>query len=49
MKILSTILLLALATFAQAEWFEDLKASDNPEDLYRVLYHMPKGLSLIHI
>ena len=43
MKILSTILLLALATFAQAEWFEDLKASDNPEDLYRVLYHMPKG------
>ncbi|MEE3235722.1 MAG: adenosine deaminase [Pseudomonadota bacterium] len=28
---------------AQAGWFEDLKASDNPEDLYRVLYHMPKG------
>ena len=43
MKILPTILLLALATLAQAEWFEDLKASDNPEDLYRVLYHMPKG------
>ena len=43
MKILSTILLLTLAMLAQAEWFEDLKASDNPEDLYRVLYHMPKG------
>ena len=28
---------------ASADWFDDLKAQGNAEDLYRVLYHMPKG------
>jgi adenosine deaminase CECR1 len=28
---------------ANADWFDDLKASGNAEDLYRVLYYMPKG------
>jgi len=43
MRIRSTLLLLALAPLAQADWFEDLKASGDAEDLYRVLHHMPKG------
>ena len=28
---------------ANADWFEDFKAAGNAEDLYRVLYYMPKG------
>ena len=28
---------------ARADWFDDLKGSGNAEDLYRVLYYMPKG------
>jgi adenosine deaminase CECR1 len=28
---------------ASADWFDDLKATGNAEDLYRVLYYMPKG------
>ncbi len=28
---------------ANADWFDDLKAAGNAEDLYRVLYYMPKG------
>ncbi len=29
--------------FANADWFDDLKATGNAEDLYRALYYMPKG------
>jgi adenosine deaminase CECR1 len=43
MKTTLTILLFALAQPAAADWFEDLKASATPQDLYRVLYYMPKG------
>jgi len=28
---------------ASADWFDDLKAGGNAEDLYRTLYYMPKG------
>ena len=28
---------------AQADWFDDIKASGDATDLYRVLYYMPKG------
>jgi len=28
---------------ASADWFDDLKAAGNAEDLYRMLYYMPKG------
>ena len=28
---------------ARADWFDDVKATGNAEDLYRVLYYMPKG------
>ena len=41
-KILTGMLLLA-TQFANADWFDDLKASDDSQDLYRVLYYMPKG------
>ncbi len=36
-------LCLLLSQTAGADWFDDLKASGNAEDLYRVLYYMPKG------
>lgn len=36
-------LLLLLSQIAYADWFDDLKASGNSQDLYRVLYYMPKG------
>ncbi len=36
-------LCLLLSQTASADWFDDLKASGTAEDLYRVLYHMPKG------
>ncbi len=36
------MLLLPMQT-ASADWFDDLKAQGNAQDLYRVLYHMPKG------
>lgn len=36
-------LCLLLSQTASADWFDDLKASGNAEDLYRVLYYMPKG------
>ena len=39
---LALLALLALQG-AHADWFEDLKASGNAEDLYRVLHAMPKG------
>jgi adenosine deaminase CECR1 len=28
---------------ANADWFDDLKAEGNAQDLYRMLYYMPKG------
>ncbi len=43
MQIRLLVLLLSFAPLAQADWFEDLKSSGSSEDLYRVLYHMPKG------
>ena len=35
--------LLVFASSASADWFDEVKASGNDEDLYRVLYAMPKG------
>ena len=35
--------LLLQAQAAGADWFDDIKAQGNAENLYRVLYHMPKG------
>jgi adenosine deaminase CECR1 len=43
MKELLVLATLLSAASANADWFEDLKRSGNDEDLYRVLYHMPKG------
>jgi len=40
--VLLAALLLQLPT-AAADWFEDIKATGSSEDLYRVLYYMPKG------
>lgn len=37
-----SILILPLQA-ARADWFDDLKAAGNAEDLYRALYYMPKG------
>ena len=37
------VFLLLQATPASADWFDDLKAAGNEEDLYRTLYYMPKG------
>ena len=36
-------LCLLLSQTASADWFDDLKAPGNAEDLYRTLYYMPKG------
>jgi adenosine deaminase CECR1 len=36
-------LCLLLSQVANADWFDDLKANGNAEDLYRALYYMPKG------
>ena len=42
--IFPTLMLLLLQTTpATADWFDDLKATDNDDDLYRTLYYMPKG------
>jgi len=43
MKILLTIAAILCSAGASADWFEDLKQSGSNEDLYRVLYYMPKG------
>ncbi len=43
MNRLLTLALLLLCGPAVADWFDDLKSSGSAEDLYRVLYHMPKG------
>jgi len=37
------VTLLLQATPASADWFDDLKAAGNDQDLYRTLYYMPKG------
>ena len=37
------VLLLLKATPASADWFDDLRAAGNEENLYRTLYYMPKG------
>lgn len=34
---------LLLSQTASADWFDDLKAEGKAEDLYRMLYYMPKG------
>ncbi|RLA31769.1 MAG: adenosine deaminase [Gammaproteobacteria bacterium] len=42
--IISALMLLLLqANSASADWFDDLRANGNEEDLYRTLYYMPKG------
>ena len=43
MKIFIALASFLLASSASADWFEEVKRSGNDEDLYRVLYHMPKG------
>ena len=43
MKTFFAIASILLASGASADWFEEVKRSGNDEDLYRVLYHMPKG------
>jgi adenosine deaminase CECR1 len=40
---LAYVLLLLQAPLASADWFDELKADGNAVDLYRTLYHMPKG------
>jgi adenosine deaminase CECR1 len=43
-KLLFLITLMMLPVHAAiADWFDDLKVKGNAEDLYRVLYYMPKG------
>ena len=42
---LTTILmgLMLCSHGASADWFDDLKTTGSDEDLYRVLFYMPKG------
>ena len=40
---LAFVLLVLQAPLASADWFDDLKAEGKAADLYRTLYHMPKG------
>lgn len=42
-KLLVVVLTFLSLQAAHADWFDDIKASGNAEDLYRVLYYMPKG------
>ena len=37
------IALIVLAPVAAADWFDDIRDDGSKEDLYRVLYYMPKG------
>ena len=39
----SLLFSLLLPSLASSDWFDDVKSSGEPQDLYRVLYHMPKG------
>jgi adenosine deaminase CECR1 len=43
MKKLLAVLCIFGSQAAVANWFEDLKQSSTPEELYRTLYYMPKG------
>jgi adenosine deaminase CECR1 len=43
MKSALSIAILLFAHSAAADWFDDLKEPANTQDLYRVLYYMPKG------
>jgi adenosine deaminase CECR1 len=43
MKTFIAIVLLGFAHLAAADWFDDLRETGDAEDLYRVLYYMPKG------
>ncbi|MDH4071541.1 MAG: adenosine deaminase [Gammaproteobacteria bacterium] len=44
MKKISTILAaLLISPAATADWFDDVRENGTPEDLYRVLWYMPKG------
>ena len=43
MKRALSIAILLFAHAAGADWFDDLKEPANTQDLYRVLYYMPKG------
>jgi adenosine deaminase CECR1 len=40
---IAVVTLILLAPLASADWFDDVRNSGNREDLYRVLYYMPKG------
>jgi len=42
-KLFAFGLLMFHLPLAQADWFDDIKASGDATDLYRVLYYMPKG------
>lgn len=43
MKRFIALAVLLIAQPSVADWFEELKNSGSPEDLYRALYYMPKG------
>jgi len=43
MKISTLIAALLAAAPATADWFDDIRDNGSREDLYRVLYYMPKG------
>ncbi len=43
MKLTLSIVILLFFHSAGADWFDDLKGPANTQDLYRVLYYMPKG------
>lgn len=43
MKKIFTSLLLFVSAAASADWFDDLRSNGSPEELYRLLYYMPKG------
>ncbi|MEM7503157.1 MAG: adenosine deaminase [Pseudomonadota bacterium] len=42
-RVLAVLAGLALSQTATADWFDDFKNTAGDEELYRVLYHMPKG------
>lgn len=45
-KLLTFVLFLLLSSSANADWFDDIRNGGNAEDLYRLLYYMPKGADL---
>ncbi len=42
-RILAITVLLFQTQLATADWFDDIKSTGDAEELYRVLYYMPKG------